>query len=235
MSYLLEALRKSQAERERQVPDLQTPAPEWSDEDPAPERSRWLVVIAAGLLLIVVLLAVLIWRLGNPVTKPAEVPVPAPAALAAPAPMPSPGANDNPVRVRAQPLPGLRTGRPAAPGDSAPAFGAINAGPAPVDRARAAPEPSPSLTNVELDAPLPSVYELPEALRLRLPPMKMNSHIYSTDPAASFVMINDAVLNPGQALGDGLTLVTITPDGAVLRIDGQKFLLPAMGRFDPPF
>lgn len=66
MSYLLEALRKSERERQQKtaVPDLQTPTVEWEAGDEARQRSPWLTVAVIAICLNTLLLAVLVWRFG---------------------------------------------------------------------------------------------------------------------------------------------------------------------------
>jgi len=62
MSYLLEALRKSEQERQQQVPNLSTATTEWEDADAEPERSPWLILIVAMLAIICLLLVFLVWK-----------------------------------------------------------------------------------------------------------------------------------------------------------------------------
>jgi general secretion pathway protein B len=66
MSYLLEALRKSERERQEKsvVPGLQTPTVEWEGGDDSRGRSPWLLVAVLAICLNTVLLAVLVWRFG---------------------------------------------------------------------------------------------------------------------------------------------------------------------------
>ena len=66
MSYLLEALRKSERERQEKtaVPGLQTPAVEWEGREDGRSRSPWLIVAVVAICLNTILLAVLVWRFG---------------------------------------------------------------------------------------------------------------------------------------------------------------------------
>jgi general secretion pathway protein B len=144
MSYILEALRKAEAERERgAVPDLHTQPLVMSDRDEAPERPRWL--LPAGLLVVAtLLLAVFAWWLVQgkderpqvvtrvaPPAPPATAPVPItpPASPPAAATEASPTAQSvaprsEPVAPRSEPVtprnePALPP-RVAAPSPSAP-------------------------------------------------------------------------------------------------------------------
>ena len=92
MSYILDALRRAEAERERgAVPGLQSQQHSLEGEDEAPERSR--VLVWAVIALAFALIATLAWTLlggpSGPARQIAEGPVtlaPTPTATAAPAP-----------------------------------------------------------------------------------------------------------------------------------------------------
>jgi general secretion pathway protein B len=94
MSYILDALRRAQAERERgQVPGLETRAGV-ETTPPPPRRRPGLLWLGGGLALAVLGLVVgLTWRSGPPVVpaalQTASAPAPAPVAAAAPASVPA--------------------------------------------------------------------------------------------------------------------------------------------------
>ena len=59
-----------------------------------------------------------------------------------------------------------------------------------------------------------------------LPQLHLDLHVYSPLPGKRFVMINMQKLHQGDALADGVSVVTIRPDGVVLSYQGREFLLP---------
>ena len=67
---------------------------------------------------------------------------------------------------------------------------------------------------------------LPKATRDNIPALNMNAHVFSTNPARSFVLINSKRYRIGDFLAEGPELVDILPDGAVLEHRGSEFLLP---------
>jgi len=69
---------------------------------------------------------------------------------------------------------------------------------------------------------VPHLVELPLSLQKGLPDLTFNSHIFASDPAASRVMINNHYLRPGDRFGE-LSVVEITEDGVVLRKDKHTF------------
>lgn len=68
---------------------------------------------------------------------------------------------------------------------------------------------------------------LPESFRSSLPDLDMNALAFSTKPARSFVLINGKRYRIGDYLAEGLEVVDILPDGAVLSYRGETFLLPS--------
>jgi general secretion pathway protein B len=213
MSYILDALRRAEADRERergQVPGLHTPAP--SGSEPAPARLRWLPWAGGGLLLLAGIGAGS-WLTGNPreavvpATAPAPATGPAPAPVAMPAPAPA-----MPAAVSKPPPPPAASASPYLP--PAPPPGVVAATPEP-------PPPAPAV-----EAPVPRLSELPESLRRELPKLAISGSVYSDDPASRFVMVNGEVVREGARLGADLVLEKIGPRELVLRFKGQRFRQP---------
>ncbi|QGX39416.1 general secretion pathway protein GspB [Permianibacter aggregans] len=223
MSYLLDALRKSEQERQQNVPNLHTPIQEWEAGEESESRSPWLIVIAALLAVICLLLALMLWR-NQTVNDAAPVPVTAassaPSASVSTTPAATTPNSEQPIKVREKPSLPVRTGNRVV--EKAPVVTANKPAPA-----------NASAPEFVIDGPVPRAYELPRDLRSEMPPLTMNSHIYSTDAKSSFVMINGSSIEPGQTLTPDLKLLAITADGAVLEFRGTRFLLPAMSSFEP--
>lgn len=99
-----------------------------------------------------------------------------------------------------------------------------------------APAPSPNWARDEsaqparsLPAPregLVSYLGLSKSTRDSMPALNMNAHVFSTNPARGFVLINSKRYRIGDYLAEGPELVDILPDGAVLKHRGTEFLLP---------
>lgn len=235
MSYILDALRRAEADRERergQVPGLHTQALSGSAAAPVAGPRRWLPWAGGGLLLLAGIGAGIWWASGQqeaasplalPVPQPAPAPVPTEAATAPPAmqpaaqpavsmPMPQPAASASPYLPPAPP-PGVAAVAPA------PAF-VVAAKPAPVP---AAP-PAPAAPVAE--APILRLAELPESTRRELPKLAISGSVYSDDPASRFVMVNGEVVREGAKLGADLMLEQIRPRELVLRFKGQRYRQP---------
>jgi general secretion pathway protein B len=74
----------------------------------------------------------------------------------------------------------------------------------------------------DLPARVPHLVELPLSFQKSVPNLTFNSHVYSSQPSSSRVMINGNYLQTGQSFA-GLRVEKITEDGVVLSKDGRVF------------
>jgi general secretion pathway protein B len=65
--------------------------------------------------------------------------------------------------------------------------------------------------------------ELPPSIRQGIPSMSISFHFYSASSRERRVMINDAMLRQGDSIAPGLRLEQITPDGVILGYKGYRF------------
>lgn len=135
----------------------------------------------------------------------------APAAVAsAPAPVSAPSAS-------------AASNTDAPPAPVAPAASVATASvPAP-----AASTPS-DVAKPKLDVPF--YYELPFSVRKALPALRLSMHVFASDPAQRFVVLNDSRLAEGDKTSDEVTLREVRRDGAVLEFQGQRFFYPRDGQ-----
>jgi general secretion pathway protein B len=230
MSYILDALKRADAERERgQVPGLHAhPLGEGSSAGAArPGAPRW--ALWGGLAAGAVVLAALAWRMGADANAPVPLPsapVPAePVVAAAPAPAAAPAVAEAtvpevssyappPATAIARPV--TREGRPSVEGTaSAPASPAV-----PASRPATAKAAPPAAARVPLLADLPS------SLRQQLPALTVSGSVYSEEAASRFIMLNGEVVKEGSQPVPGLVVERIEPRSAVLSFKGERFRLP---------
>ncbi|SFR40018.1 general secretion pathway protein B [Marinobacter gudaonensis] len=69
---------------------------------------------------------------------------------------------------------------------------------------------------------VPHLVELPLSFQKGIPDLTFNSHIYSSSPGSRRVMINNSYLRIGDSF-QGLRVEDITEDGVVLSRDGRRF------------
>lgn len=221
MSYILDALRRADAERERGgVPGLHTQAMPDIGDDERPARARglkpwqWSVIgLACGLSVAVAWQ----WSGSEPAPAPAPSLPPPPAAIAAPPP--SPPTTD--LEAAPAPAPAPEATAPIAPPSVAPAIAPMRATPAP---ARVTASTSAASAPA---APAPrrvaSLAELPADVRAGLPALAFGGSIYSNTPANRLLIVNGQLLHEGDSLGPGATLEQIQPKAAVINVRGQRF------------
>jgi general secretion pathway protein B len=247
MSFILDALKKSESERQRQS------GPGVFQPRIASPRARFpLWAIALGLLLGVNLL-VLLWVMTRPDPAP-ETGAAAPAAAAtAPASAAAPAAGSAPVAAvpAATPIaatgtrfnpplivdptlgedagvpPGTAsTGSPAPPGAAYNPNDYVPAQPGPPS---AAANPPVANTPAAATGGAPSNYATREALVARgqnVPEVALSLHVYDADPARRFVFVNGQRGRDGETLPNGLRIEQILPEGAVLSWTGNRFFAP---------
>lgn len=75
-------------------------------------------------------------------------------------------------------------------------------------------------------AMLPTVHQVRAEGIVTLPELHVDIHVYSEVPADRFVFINMNKHNEGSRLAEGPLVQEITTDGVVLNQDGTLFLLP---------
>jgi general secretion pathway protein B len=231
MSFILDALKKSEIERQRQS------TPGLMDTPPALRRGRlplWAVLLGALLAINVVVLSVVLMRNGAPATAPAAT-APAAAASAghdAAAVERKPAADEHFSPLSHEPV--YAPEIPLPPSDeSAPSKGAAAVLAESSLAQRTAPHavhrPDPVLVDEEPqdnNEVLPSISELNLSGSQALPEMHLDVHVYATKPADRFVYINMRKYHEGNTLQEGPVLERIRRDGVVLNYQGLRFLLP---------
>jgi general secretion pathway protein B len=206
MSYILEALKKAQAERQlgsaptiHALPIQAAPAPHG-----ASARTPWYIA-AACVALLIAGGAVAWWRAAAPVAPAVlavQPAVPAPPVVVAAAPVPTPAPAPPPVVV-AQPAP-VRVAPPKPP---APVVQA----PPPV-AAAAAPEER-----------LPFMSQLPEPQRSEVPKVVFGGYMYSKNPADRLLLIDKVLRHEGEEVAPGLILEQLQPKAALMNFRGTRF------------
>ena len=248
MSYILDALRKADAERERgSIPDLHAQPVLRGSNAAAPVASArvWIGVAAAAS---VIALGTVGWALLTrdaprdtvavvsavaPAAAPAPAPAPAavsavpavpavaaPQPVTAPAQVPANSPSPAPVQpARAPAMPATTTRSTAA--DLPPAET-----PRPVARKPAAAAPAAAAEPPAATASEPRLYtlaELPDDIRRELPALAIGGAMYSESPASRMLIINGQVFHERDKLSPNLTLVQIKLKSAVLDYRGYRY------------
>jgi general secretion pathway protein B len=227
MSFILDALKKSEIDRQRQsMPGL-------IDSPASLRRGRlplWALLLGCLLAVNIVVLIVVLMRSGGPSV--------ASTSTSASARREASGADIKPPAADAHfsPLSEAPVYAPEIP--VPPTEASSNASQAaqlapPATAQRAAPHalrrPDPVLMeeeSAENDEVLPSINEINLTGAQALPELHLDVHVYATRPGDRFVFINMRKYKEGNTLQEGPVLEKIRRDGVVLNYQGVRFILP---------
>ena len=204
MSFILDALKKSETDRQQQGSAEFAGVPTSNRREKPP---RWLWILG---LLLAVNVVVLLGLLLRPDAQPAVSPAARPAQVIQAAPAES-GDFASQVAAARQNAPAREAPDPTAP-ESTPA----------VSQAPAAIVP-PEVVNSNA---LPTIHELVANGTISLPELHVDIHVYSEVSKDRFVFINMNKHMEGSRLAEGPLVREITRDGVVLDQNGITFLLP---------
>ncbi len=242
MSFILDALRKSENARQRQGGPALAEVPIARRRE---QRPWWVWAVAALLGVNLVVLLVVLTRSPEPapVAQVAPAPVspatPATPATAAPAPAAVPAASP-PVQAAAVPAPvepPVANPMPARSLADEAAAAVVASDPDAPALAANVPDRAPIVRQLNSGAPaatsqtageenLPTLNELTGDRAVGMPPMHLDIHVFSANPAERFVFINMRKYTEGATLTEGPTVERIRADGVVLNQRGFRFVLP---------
>jgi len=254
MSLILEALRKSEAERRLgETPTLLSPISAYPGHalKRAERRQRLWMWAALSLLVVFSVATAIWWHQSRPLITPApSVPRSAVASdNAAHADLPSANADPAPPATDTTPMrpdtpPPARTPTQSAALDSPPvrqpnappptdARTVTTAPPVRIPEPAGLPVPAVEQSNPAVQptvSPPPPpqwirVDQLPTAERAALPPLKVSMHVYSADPAKRAVLIDGQRHHEGEWIAEGILLKEIRRDGSLLDVRGREVLL----------
>jgi len=247
MSYILDALKKAEAQRHLGgVPSIHAAAssdgatleaqPFWRKHLP------WLITGFLALALMIYVLWSQPWRHAEP--APVAV-APASASVAVPVtaapteqPRPAPVQETPPPAAPSHAAPAVTAEKPAhtappaapAPIDTPKAETAASAAkPAPTPAAPAATTPAASTPPTPPAAPEDEVgtaQDLPAAIQRELPPAAITGYIYARNPADRSALINKRLLHEGEIVSPDLVLEKLTPRGVIMNYKGYRYRVP---------
>jgi general secretion pathway protein B len=209
MSYVLDALRRAEAERQRgNVPGLHAqtlPAPEASPDGPGRPPGRWVPWLGGAVGVAAIAVAGVWWAGGWDGEGRTQAPEPVAPPLAE---MQPPPVVVVPQPVRPPPVaraPVVQPARASAGTESGAETGAQAGG-----NAEAPQKPVP-------------FEQLPEALRRQIPPLAFGGATHSPEPSARMLIINGQIWREGEEPAPGLRLERIELRTAQFRYRDRRF------------
>lgn len=213
MSFILDALKKSEADR------LRRDTPGFADVPDKPQEksaTRWIWIVVV---LIVVNVSVLAFMF----LKPERMQETAVATTTA-----------QPVVEMAQPAEPAPARLPEVIERTSPARKSAAMAPDPVTRAvidiatqEAEPAPPvPRFSPPQVSESHATFNDLRAQGVLQIPDLHLDIHVYSSEPEDRFVFVNMSKYKERATLDEGPVVREITPDGVILEFRGTSFLLP---------
>jgi len=220
MSYILDALQRAEAERERSgVPGLHTRTG-LPGASPKVLSSRHRATLAAAVVLALGAVAAGLWVWRAPTSiqgaMPVAVPDANPAPMAQPAPVPAVPLTATSVASEPVARVVLPKAAPAVPDTTPVAKPATPVTPL-VSGGVAAKASAPAATNT------PLLSELPADIRSQIPALAITGAVYSDNPAQRLLLINGQVLSQGSLAAPDLTLERIGANTSEFSFRGTRF------------
>jgi general secretion pathway protein B len=223
MSYILEALKKAQAERQLgNAPTLHAPTLQGNASASATARfSKPMLLSVVAMAAAIGVLLVLVWRTPEPTSVPVAAtpaqPVASPLAATAPTTV-APAAAPTPLPAPTADLPPsvAHMARAATPAPAAqPALAAAPAAALAPAKPSAAPE-----------EPVVNLRDLPEPIQRSIPPVTVGGYIYSKNAADRLLLVDKILRHEGEEVAPGLLLEKLQPKEAVFNFKGYRYRVP---------
>jgi general secretion pathway protein B len=205
MSFILDALRKSENERQKQS------APSLADaryQVARKKRNVWLPVITVVLAANAIGLAVVLLNDDADEDSPGT-----PAAVSAPV-RPVPVVTE-PAPAAPMPVPVIKSPDPTPSTVATP----------PKPKPNPAVEPIDITSEAQRTMNLPNLQQLLSSGQISVAPLSVDLHVYAGDPGQRFIFINMKKYREGERLQEGPSVEEITDRGVILSYQGNRFIV----------
>jgi general secretion pathway protein B len=218
MSLILDALKKSEAERLRgQTPSLLSPLPSTPGEKQTHTKSGlpWIIVL-------VLLIAILV--IGFFYIKEKAIGPSSSAPIASDQP-PAPKNVVEPIKKLTPTVP-VPMSAPVPVEKPVPPIATVDQSVKVMPEVTLLPNETSATVNEQEAAPrMASLSEMSAEQRQQLPVLKLSMHVYSPEISKRFAIIDGQRVNEGSVIGSAV-VEQIRQDGVVLLVQGQSYLLP---------
>ncbi len=210
MSFILDALKKSETDRQQQSSAEFSGVP---TSPQSPSIPRWLWVVGILLAINIAVLVALLLRPAPVVPQASLPPGDNTTVLPSTSKSPQPSFEEQVVAARQNP-PDQQPALPVAETE---------------DTSQNLVKPvliSQNPSSVPASELYPTIQEVHASGSIDLPELHLDIHVFSPEPDDRFVFVNMSKLREGSTLTEGPVVAEITPEGVVLSHEGQLFLLP---------
>lgn len=227
MSYILDALKKSEQERGHgHIPDVQT-VHSSSLNYRNDKKAYWPYILIVAVILNLLAISYFIFNKEKPVETPVTTEVNTAIKQATTengitadktdTPAVTSSAVNNIVNLEiTEPLPGTATVMTNSP--AKPASKETQA-----ERKSVAENTRSNRSEKNSSTDIIDFHELPESIKQQLPAIIISAHVYSSNPLQRSIVINNNFMEEGEYVLDGLILHEITTNGAVFNYQGTLF------------
>jgi general secretion pathway protein B len=233
MSYILEALKKAQAERQiGSTPTIHAPTLAGTPAAQGQRGKRTPVIVAMALMaMAIAALAAMLIRQQPVASQPPARPVPAIVVTTAPPPAPlAPAVAAPPAAI--EPAPAVLAAAPAPAPAATPApvaqpaslkQASAAAHAADVAVAVAAPPAPPVPVPAPVEEQVQALRELPEPIQRAIPQIALGGYMYSKNPADRLLLIDKVLRREGEEVAPGLILEKLQPKQAIFGFRGYRY------------
>jgi general secretion pathway protein B len=206
MSFILDALRKSENERREQAPPALAAAPQAVARQ---KRTIWLPILVIVLMVNVIVFGTIFLTRDEPLTAVAtSLPTAEPEVRSLRKEVVVDTATEQPTNTPAVTTP-LTT----------PSTATVSTTPVVVT-----PKPAP-VPSETIQERLPSLGQVTAAGLVSVTSLHIDMHVYAGDAEKRFVFINMKKYHEGDQLSEGPTIEEITPEGVIMVQQGNRFRL----------
>ncbi len=200
MSYILDALKKSEKERAQHHNPNITPT---TSDISTPTSSYHLWTWGIGSLLLMIL--IILWSNHTTPSIPPSTPV-----------------------TQATKLPSIAIKEASIPAKES----LKSVSPVPITSVKAPIQPKRSITpkHQTYDEPAPTLHELSQAIRIKIPPLHIEAHVYDKDVKRRMVIINGNIEREGAWIDHKLQLIQITETGVLMSYESTPFQIQTFGQ-----
>lgn len=231
MSYILDALKKAESERNLgSIPNVHaqpTLTAHPAKTSLAGRRGFWMIFLLT--IALAILIAFSTWRAFPFFSGKTSSPIDSPAGLKA---VP-PSIPEHIPPLITNPLPSSRpfdesqsaalSNKASSPKESSSQSTFSQADAPPAKKTIEEKPASKQKPPLEEEAPVTSLSALPENIRQGIPAFTVNGYIYSRDKSERTVLIDQKLLHEGDVIAQELTLEKLMPSGMILNYKGYRY------------